>query len=77
MEDIEGRTVHVTDTFSKPRMSYAQLVIIAASVLCVTVGARKPNVLGIWMVACVQFMVWTIQKHNFVSLDCFICAIVP
>ena len=146
LEDIEGRTVHVTDTFSKPRMSYAQLVIIflgrgcmfffthlpsprfqrlssmcgeltlsslafkrvtsrsaiktkfpspllpqlhdsatgrkqlvifAATVLCVTVGARKPNVLGFWMVACVQFMVWTIQKHNFVSLDCFICALVP
>ncbi len=26
LEDIEGRTVHVADTFSKPRMSYAQLI---------------------------------------------------
>jgi hypothetical protein len=26
LEDIEGRTVHVADTYAKPRMSYAQLV---------------------------------------------------
>jgi hypothetical protein len=26
LEDIEGRTVHVADTYAKPRMSYAQLI---------------------------------------------------